>query len=87
MRTCWADGSSIAGVGNEPDDLPPMRRIDEQCRAFVVDRNGELFVDTIGGALANVYSFTETAKANLMELCTNLVERFRTLPLASVVDD
>jgi hypothetical protein len=87
MWTCWADASSIAGAGNEPDDLPPMRRIDELCRAFGGDRNGALFVDALGGAFANVYSFTEAAMTNLMELCTNLVERSRTLALASIVED
>jgi hypothetical protein len=64
-----------------------MRRIDERYHAFVVDRNGRLFVDTISGTPAKFYSYIQTGEATQFDPCTNLVELFRTLTLAPMVDD
>lgn len=58
-------------------------------RPFVIGRKNWLFSATVQGATssANLYSLIETAKANQLEPYSYLRRVFKTLPLASTVDD
>lgn len=58
-------------------------------RPFVVGRRNWLFCDTVAGAnaSANLYSLTETCKANGVDPYQYLAALFKALPLATTVDD